>query len=478
MNTKDKKDKALRHILFIGIFAAASLIPAVSFAFSDNVTAEFPTLFTEEGTVNESFADETESCLSENLPLREKMLSALSAIRSSIFGTGSDEVIKGSGGYCFYKDEIDVYTGAESLSDREIYSAARYLYLIDEYCKAHDIQFLFAPVPDKAQVCSKYLPYYVRESEENDLEQLFSALDETDVKYCRLSDVLSDSSDYGLYLKTDTHWNALGAITAFGEIMSSLGRGYNDYSGAEFSFTGEIEGDLTRLMYPDDPPTERQAVINANFHEDMRFVRPAQIEGNRDKSYIMNELTGSSEKYDHIIETACPSAENGTVLVRRDSFGRALIPYFADNYKKARLIRSLTVSESDLSGADDLVYEIVQRNIGTITSEPCGLPSPERDIPSAESTLCGGNIDELTFYDTTLFIQGSIDEKAFEADPTADILIIMKNADGARYAFEAYPSGENVFSAYIPCSLLDAGKYDIFASADSYCTDVIGSAEL
>lgn len=479
MNTKAKNGRELRHLSFIGIFAAAGLIPAISFALSDNVTAEPPSLFTEDGTINESFSDDTESYLSENMPLRGKMLSVLSAVRDKVFSTGSDEVIKGKNGSYFYRDEIDVYIGAEKLSEREIYSAARYLYLIDEYCRSNEINFLFAPAPDKAQVYPEYLPYYIREAEENDLDRLFAALDEADVDYCRLSDVLrEDSPDYDHYLKTDTHWNNLGAITAFGEIMSSLGRTYNDYSGAEFAFTDEIEGDLTRLLYPDAPPVERQAVINAKLHDDLRFVRPMQIEGSRDREFIMENLTGSSEKYDLIIETACPSADNEAVLVRRDSFGRALIPYFADNYKKARLIRSVTVTESDLSGAENFVYEIVERNIGTISSEPCGLPSPERKSPDIRETGCYGNIEDITFYDKMLFIRGSLDENIFVGKPTADIIILLKNADGTEYAFEAYPLEKNGFSAYIPCSSLNGGKYDIYASADGCSTDCIGSAEI
>ena len=478
MHKHSQNSRGLRHIIFIGIFAAAALIPALSFAFSDNTAEALPSLLTEDGSVNESFADETESCLSETFPLREKMLSALSAIRCNIFSTGSDEVVKGRSGYYYYMDEIDVYTGAVSLSDREVYSAARYLFLIDEYCRSHEIQFLFVPAPDKAQVYPEYLPYYVRCSEENDTERLFSALDEAGVAYCRLSDVLhEDEPGYDLYLKTDTHWNGLGAITAFGEIMSSLHRGYNDYSGAEFSFSGEIEGDLTRLLYPDSPPVERQAVVDAVLHDDMRFVRPAHIEGNRDRDFIMDELTGSSEKYDLVIETQCPSAENGTVLVRRDSFGRALIPYFADNYKKARLIRSLTITESDLAGADDLVYEIVGRNIKTITSVPCGLPSPRRELPSAEGR-CGGSIEVLQNYGDMLFIQGHTDENVFETEPSADIILVLKSSEGSEYAFEAYPSGENGFSAYIPCSAISGGIYDIYAAAGGSITEQIGSAEI
>ncbi|MDY2847624.1 MAG: hypothetical protein SOU50_05320 [Oscillospiraceae bacterium] len=479
MNSNSKNNRGSRHIVFIGIFAAAGLIPALSFAFSDNIGKEPPSPINEDGSVNESFAVETESYLSDTLPLREKMLSALSAIRCNIFSTGSDEVIKGKNGFYFYKDEIDVYTGAVSLSDREVHSAARYLYLIDEYCRSHDIQFLFAPVPDKAQVYPEYLPGYVHGSEEKDLDKLFAALDEADVSYCRLSDVLcEDIPEYDLYLKTDTHWNGLGAVTAFGEIMYSLGRGYNYYSGAEFSFSGEIEGDLTRLLYPDSPPVERQAVISAEFHDDMHFVRPAHIEGNRDRDFIMENLTGSSERYDLIIETECPSAENGSVLVRRDSFGRALIPYFADNYKKARLIRSLTITENDLSGADDLVYEIVGRNIGTISGEPCGLPSPEREVPFAGERHCGGSIDVIENYDDKLFIQGTIDESVFETEPWADIILILKGSEDSEYAFEAYPSGMNGFSAYIPFSMLSAGTYDIYAEAGGFVTDVIGSADI
>lgn len=474
-----KKDK-LPYILFIGIFSAVSFTPSCLLAYSalsGNMDKENAPVLIENNTLNKSFSEEAEKYMTEIMPARNSYITAISSVRG-LFGTGSEKVITGKNGMLFYRDEVSVYTGISRMSDRESFAAAKYLSLLNEYCQKNGTAFLFAAAPDKAGLYSEYLPYYADKIyKSSDLDILHSHLSRLDVKYTDLYDILDESSpDFDYYLKTDTHWNDLGAITAWNAMMNTLGRPHSDYSGAAFSLTDTIQGDLTAILYPASGLTEPQYHIAAELHDDIRFTRPNQIDGNTDFEYILDNLSGSSERYDFIIEAKCPSAENDSLVMRRDSFGRALLPYFTDSYRSSYFTRSMTISSAELNGAEDFIYEIAERNLGLITSEACYIPSPERNLPDKKGTSLKGTCTADMSYDMPL-LSGELDSGFIDNNPQADIIAVL-TGEGVTLAFEAYPINEYGFAAYIDRALVPKGEYDISLYAAGEYTEVLCSISL
>lgn len=472
--------KNLSEKIFLIFFFAVCLVPLVGVFFykNENETREQeiqkPTLV-EDGKLNIDYFDDFDDWFSQSIPFRSENISALSKIKSSIFSTGSEDVLVGKNGWLFYDDEVRVYTGEDSLSERELYAAAEYLALINEYCESKGISFLFTSAPDKISVCESMLPDRIQSiKSDSELTELYSILDNKNIGYCNLNEVFEDNAE-NYYLKTDTHWNNLGGFVAWLNIMNSISLisenslSYKTYDGTQYFLDKEISGDLAEMLYPYNTPVEKDYSVNAKLSNDIRFIHPQRINGENDFESILQNVTGSSEQYDFIIETLCSSAKN-KIVIKRDSFARAMIPYFIDNFGKTYITRGETVNEQELMNADIFVYEIIERNLGLITNTVPYISSPERDVPTdGISGLEVKSFETDESYEKT-YISGETDSSAFDEKTDAQIIVVLSG----KIAFECYPLGEYGFGAYIPTDLLESNEYDIQIYVNGKISDSLG----
>lgn len=460
---------------FAAFFFGICVFPCLCFPFFKTESGrgeEAPDLpqLIKDNKINEDYSENFDRWFSYHLPFRNENISAAARIKSGVFSSGSEKVIVGKSGRLFYCEEISVYSGAEKMSEREISAASKYLMLLNEYCEERDIEFLFAAVPDKADVCADYLPDRIKKSEgSSDLEELHSLLQSGGVSFWNISEAFKENADK-YYLKTDTHWNNLGGFFAWREIMNCLDTPYKTYDGAEYSFSEKITGDLADMLYPVNTPKESQVKIEAELNSDIRFVRPREADGSSDFDDILHSVMGKTEKYDLLIETKCPSAQGGNAVIKRDSFARAMIPYFIDNFKSTYITRAVTVNESELQGSDVFIYETAERNLKLITSETPYIPAPERDVPKESAkTYAELSLEIDTSYEMP-YISGKINSAGTSENFGTEIIIVLSD----EYAFEAYPKGEYGFGAYIPTEKIKSGEYDIRIFVDETYSDVLG----
>ncbi|MCM1578650.1 MAG: hypothetical protein NC078_07640 [Ruminococcus sp.] len=468
--------KNIIHIGFTMLFIAVCLSAAVSMVFlkgESDISGNPPEIFSEEG-FNAAFSDDFEEYFFGSHPLRNACITAAAKIKSSVFSTGSEKVIVGRDGWLFYNEEVQRACGETVLSEREICSAARYLLLLEEYCESEGIDFLFAAAPDKAAVCSDKLPALCVPADVSDLDRLHEKLRQLDVPYCDIAPLFeSRGGDY--YLTADTHWNSRGAFTAYNAIADSLNVPHKSYEGADFTVPRQITGDLAGMLYPDNAPEETEYLINADM-SGYRFIRPASVDGSGDREKILENLMGNSERYDMLIETENPSAQAGRAVVKRDSFCRAMLPFFMDNFKEAYFTRGTTVSAAELRGADCFVYETAQRNIGIISSAPCRIPAPQRDVPERLSNSAGGDLVEIKDGGELPCISGNVNMSVFDENPGSEICIVFLGEED--FAFEAFPLGENGFEGYVDISPLPAGEYEIHAAVGGIYSESYETVEI
>ncbi len=460
---------------FAAFFFGICAFPCLCFPFfkagsgKGEEAPEAPRLI-KDNKINEDYSENFDKWFSYNLPFRKESISVAARIKNDVFSSGSEKVTVGKSGRLFYCDEVSVYSGAEKLSEREIIAASRYLMLLNEYCEERGIEFLFAAAPDKANVCSDYLPSRIKRSEgQSDLEKLQSLLQSGGVKFCNVSEAFKEDAEK-YYLKTDTHWNNLGGFFAWREIMNCLDTPYKTYDGAEYSFSEKITGDLADMLYPVNTPKESQVKIEAELNSDIRFVRPREADGNPDFDSILQNVMGKTERNDFLIETKCPSAQGGNAVIKRDSFARAMIPYFIDNFKSAYITRAVTVNESELREKDIFIYEIAERNLKLITSETPYISAPERDVPTESANTCTELSLEIDKSCEMPYISGIINSAGFTENIGAEIITVLSD----EYAFEAYPKGEYGFGAYIPTENIKSGEYDIRIFVNGTYSDVLG----
>lgn len=357
-----KKWKWLYCILFFGI----CLIPSVGLFFTgpsvsgeNRELAEFPKLKTEEG-FNTNILQEMGDYFQEHFAFRNELVTADALVMGKGFGVSSvDSVIQGTDGWLYYKDSLADYQGTELLSDRSLYNIAHSLSMMEEYLKKKGVKMVFTVAPNKNSLYGENMPYYdkVKASEDKNLCSLMPYLEKEKVSYVDLYGALSAEEEI-LYHERDSHWNNKGAAFAAGLLLDALGKEHTDYETETYQVRTDFEGDLDKMLYP-----------TALTPEDEIYYDKAT-------TYAYVGEVGSN--FDPKISTVNP-AKAGSLVVFRDSFGNALLPFLAEEYANAYFTRGIPYQmfEIDMKQADTVIVERAERFLPDMALAPPALEAQE-----------------------------------------------------------------------------------------------------
>lgn len=343
--------------LFFGICTFFSLGMLFSDSGEDEKRDALPQLFlTEESSegehsakrINHSFGTEYEEWLSENFAFRDPIADLFASLKMNGFGEGNDQVIVGKDDFLFFNDTTADYIGTSVMTDEEIALIAEALLRLSRLAEENGARFLFVMAPNKNTVYGEMLPdRYVKSEEASNADRLYEALRRLDVPYLDLRSVLIEAAEDELvYHKRDTHWNGVGARLAFEKMAAEFGVALPDLSGRGPITDTKFEGDLDALLFPGK--TMYDTDITYNFEGLFVFT------------------TAYSTPMDLVISTR--SGGNGKLLMFRDSFANAWIPYAASTFRETRMER-VTPYRTDAIVSwkpDFVVVEIAERNLSTL----------------------------------------------------------------------------------------------------------------
>ena len=377
--------------------------------------------------INVNYLSDVSAWFDDNHGLKKPMISVYNKIVAMVFGESAEEnVILGKDGWMFYSETLDDYEGRNTMSDGEIRAAVRTIELMNEYVVSNSMDFVFLIAPNKNSLYPEMMPgYYPRSEGISDARKILVELDKSDIKHIDLFDKLRDE-DKPLYLKTDSHWNSRGAALAADSIINAVsGKEGKFYSGFKGKYK-RIEGDLYKMIYPSFKNREKQLSYKGTLN--FRYQTPIR----------------SPE--DITIKTRC-HGKSGSLFMFRDSFGNSLYPYLAESYGKCVFSRinpyNLTLAVNEET--DAVVIELVERNLDWLLTKPPVFPSPVRKentdaLTSAGATLEIYTADELMGYKK---VKGVLKNRKTPQNPAVYIFAEDK-------LYEAIPTGENTFVAYIP----------------------------
>ena len=342
--------------LFLGVcafFSLGMLIPGAANAAEGDVT--MPKLLTDSPyiSINSDFGDEFEEYFQKSFAYRNNVVSAFSSLKTSLFSEGNEQVIVGNDGFLFFNDTLYDYMGTDPMSDEEIEAAADALLMIYERASEDGARFIFAPAPNKNTVYPEMMPSrYIANKEASNLDRLFSKLDENGVPYVDLSPILSDAkNDTLVYHKRDTHWNNEGARIAFEAIAEKIGFDCPDYSQFGGHAVHDHVGDLDTLLFP------------------AREMYDDNTSYNFSEMYVFT--TAYSTPMDVRIATRGGGKEN--LLMFRDSFANAIIPFAASGFSEVRFERGSPYCDNlqvlDSFDADYVIVMIAERNLRNLISQ-------------------------------------------------------------------------------------------------------------
>ena len=150
--------KNLPYAAFTALILLLCLIPSLgmllpkeeSGAGGNQTLSRAPSLRDPEGHWNANYLSRMQDYLGDNFHLRQEMITSWSALNVKVFGSSiTEDVVLGSEGWLYFADTLPDYVGLDPMTDREIFSAARNLALIQEYCESRGAKFLFTVAPNK-----------------------------------------------------------------------------------------------------------------------------------------------------------------------------------------------------------------------------------------------------------------------------------------------------------------------------------------
>lgn len=217
----------------------------------------------------------------------------------------------------------------------------------NEQLEEGGIRFYIVIAPNKETIYPQYLPDRIKPGVNAcRIDQVMRELQTTQLSVLDLRAAMQTAAlNSQVYYRTDTHWNAAGALLASQEILALLKEDFpqltlpsiNDYQEETQPFSGDLAGFL-----PADGRFVEQAVSL------VPILQPrALLEEGADRS-IVSSIPGS----------ALPR-----VLIFRDSFTDALIPFLSEHFSRVVYGFSFIVDLDlvDREKPDIVIFELAQR---------------------------------------------------------------------------------------------------------------------
>ena len=417
--------KRFSSILFSLVFFGLCLVPTLGLlltggakAGANEVLAQKPSLTAKDGSFNANVLTELSDYVGDRFYLRQECVTAWARLNASLLGSSvTEDVILGRGGWLYYAPTLDDYTRAAPMSQRELWCAARTLYLIQEQAESRGAQFLFTVAPNKNSLYNNAMPVYPVPDGPSNAEALQQELEKAGVHYLDLFEVFA-GTDEVLYFPTDSHWNGKGAALAADAILNALGR---EKRWAEGPFSaGAHRGDLYEMLYPAGKGTDPDFVYAPGFAFTANTTNPDNLR----------------------IQTEGPG--EGELFMYRDSFGRNLYPYLAESFARAEFSRKTVFDPTLAPEGGALVIELVERNLRWLNEYLPSLPAPARDAALLAGAAPRGGIalSAGKGADGYVTVAGTFDALRPDADSPVYVA-----AGGAVYEAVPKPDG---FAAMVP----------------------------
>jgi uncharacterized protein YlaN (UPF0358 family) len=254
------------------------------------------------------------------------------------------------------KEDWLYYTGENNIADfecaspftaGELQKISSRLLEWDAELSDRGIKFYVVFAPNKESIYPQYLPDNVKAGSEScRIDQVMSKLASTPLSVLDLRDSLkAEARQRQVYHRTDTHWNATGALHASREILSL------------------IKVDFPQLTIPsfEDYQEDLQPFsgdLAAFLPYDKRFV---------ERSISLLPLTPNRAELDQaanrMIISSIPDSPLPGALIFRDSFSNAIIPFLSEHFSRVVYAHSFSVDLDlvDNENPDIVIFELAQR---------------------------------------------------------------------------------------------------------------------
>lgn len=316
--------------ILISLFAGFLSLPVLDLAFhvdpttppSENrLLAAFPQRA--DGLAGlKTFMAKWEIYFNDHFGCRKTLVTWNNKLKWSLFEEkNARNVLVGTGGWMFMSEKrmVEHFRGALQFTEPELQAWQKLLERRRDWLAQRGIPYLFVLAPDKNSIYPEYLPAWLKDlggrtkaDQFIDYMKAHSTVEVLDLR----PTLLAAKKSAIVYLKTDTHWNQLGAFLACEQVVGTLARhqmlGLVPLTLDSFDRTNRLipGGDLVNLRGIRISMAESNAV----------FLIP------KPELPVLDTFTPTGI---HAMEEATAKNPHGTglAMVHTDSFGRGWIPF-------------------------------------------------------------------------------------------------------------------------------------------------------
>lgn len=414
------------NIAFVAATLGALAVPLVGMPFvhadpsaEKRELAEKPALM-QDGSFNTAYLEQAGSYFEDRFAFRTQLVDLDATLKERLFGTSAtSNVVVGTDGWLYYAGTLDDYQRVNQMSDQSLTNAAINLSLMQEYVQSLGKSFTFTVCPNKNSLYPEHMPYYLPQGPgESNLERIEPLLDAYGINYVDMGEVMLAQDDV-VYYERDSHWNGAGALAGYNALLDAISRPHETYADVAPTMDDEHVGDVEGMLHPSTATVEQ----GPRWADAERFV-------------YTNDTSSVEDSF--IITTSEDPQAHDIVMVYRDSFGNALIPYLATAYHTGVFTKRIPydMSEQALKGVRDVMVERVERHLSFFATQPPYMPAPERTVEELSAAAETATTLTASTNGPYLVLEGDIDPEYAEQD--SRYYVRLSFADGSMHTYEAF----------------------------------------
>lgn len=321
-----------------------------------------------------TFPPRMESYFTDRFALREKIISARNILSFvGLHCSGTPDVLIGPDGWLDYRGDgnLTSFLNRDLFTEEEVARVGSEIEARRQWLARRGIQFLFMIAPDKSSLYPSMPAYFTHKPGPTREDQLLHYLRthtkvETVDLRAAIKTAMRKHPKTLLYWKTDSHWNELGAYTAYCSIFDKLKQWFPQMRTPsarcreQYEFSGDLSkiGGLMPWVHEQGPKLVAGSGIKA-WHErsDYKTVHNTMPEAAEPRRTTLTEVDDAS----------LPRA-----VILHDSFMLALQPFLSYNFKRSLNLWCYGFPlETILAEKPDIVIEEeVERQLVNCTPKP------------------------------------------------------------------------------------------------------------
>lgn len=231
VSLKFTKIKSKFEVVFLIVFFLFLFVPIIDInqnkiSYSEKrYLAEWKPLINQELKINYNFGNDFDNWFRDRFFLRRTFINFRNTLMLLI-GNRSDIGVLDKSTKTFYSDINFVFPDIQTIKYN-----FKSLYLLNDYCKQHNIKLYTLVVPVRLDIHKTKYNFINNDDRNSDfLNYIHKLQQENEIKVIYPYETMKKSADLGsqLYFKTDAHWTDDGAFIAYQELIKIINKDFHD----------------------------------------------------------------------------------------------------------------------------------------------------------------------------------------------------------------------------------------------------------